>query len=104
MRQQTLRLQGHVRRERARSDPYLYLPFSVPVGARRIHVAYEYSEPVTAPMGLGPGNAVDIGIFDSRGRDFLDAQRFRGWSGAARSAFEITVASATPGYIRRAPF
>jgi len=102
--QQTLRLQGHVPRERARSDPYLFLPFSVPAGARRIHVAYEYSEPVTAPMGLGPGNAVDIGIFDSRGRDFLDAPGFRGWSGAARSEFEITEDGATPGYIGGALF
>jgi hypothetical protein len=97
--QQTLRLQGHVPRERSRSDPYLYLPFSIPAGTRRIHVAYEYSEPVTAAMGLGPGNAVDIGIFDSRGRDFLEAPGFRGWSGAARSEFEITEDSATPGYI-----
>ncbi|MGZ7033254.1 MAG: CehA/McbA family metallohydrolase, partial [Thermoanaerobaculia bacterium] len=65
MRQQTFRLEGHLPGERARSDPYVYLPFSVPAGARRIHVAYDYTEPAMAPMG--PGNAVDIGIFDSRG-------------------------------------
>ncbi len=100
--QQTLRLQGHVPRERARSDPYLYLPFSVPAGARCIHVAYEYSEPVKALFG--PGNTLDVGIFDSRGRDFLDAPGFRGWSGAARSEFEIAEIGATPGYIAGALF
>jgi hypothetical protein len=102
--QQTLRLQGHVPCERARSDPYLYLPFSVPANARRIHVAYDYSEPVTAAFGQGPGNAVDIGIFDSRGREFLDAPGFRGWSGNARREFEITEDGATLGYIGGALF
>jgi hypothetical protein len=102
--QQTLRLQGHVPREHARSDPYLYLPFSVPANARRIHVAYDYSEQVTAAFGQGPGNAVDIGIFDSRGRELLDAPGFRGWSGNARREFEITEDGATPGYIGGALF
>jgi hypothetical protein len=102
MRQQTLRLEGHVPGERARSDPYVYLPFDVPAGARRIHVAYEYSEPVQALFG--PGNTLDIGIFDSRGRDFIDAPGFRGWSGGARSEFEITEDGATPGYIGGALF
>jgi hypothetical protein len=102
MRQQTFRLEGHVPGERARSDPYFYLPFSVPAGAKRIHVAYEYSEPVQALFG--PGNTVDIGIFDSRGHEFLDAQGFRGWSGGARREFEIAEDDATPGYIAGALF
>jgi hypothetical protein len=96
--QKTIRLEGHIPGERARSDPYFYLPFDVPVGARRIHVAYSYSEAITAP--LGPGNTLDIGVFDPRGRDFLTAPGFRGWSGAARREFEIAEGSATPGYIR----
>jgi hypothetical protein len=102
MRRQTFHLEGHVPGERARSDPYFYLPFSVPAGVRRIHIAYEYSEPVQALFG--PGNTLDIGIFDSRGRDFLDAPGFRGWSGGARREFEITEDGATPGYIGGALF
>ena len=104
MRQQTFRLEGHVPVDRARNDPYLYLPFSVPPGAKRIHVAYDYSDEVTAAFGMGPGNAVDIGIFDPRGRDFLEAPGFRGWSGNARREFEITEDGATPGYIGGALF
>jgi len=100
MRQETLHLEGHIPGERARSDPYVYLPFSVPAGAQRIHVAYDYSDQVTAPFGMGPGNAVDVGVFDSRGYDFLTAPGFRGWSGNARREFEITPERATPGYIR----
>ena len=102
--EQTIHLEGHVPGELARRDPYLYLPFPVPQGARRIHVAYSYSEPVTAPFGMGPGNTLDIGIFDSRGRDFLTAPGFRGWSGGARSEFYITPDEATPGYIKGALF
>jgi hypothetical protein len=96
--QKTIRLEGHIAGERAQSDPYFYLPFEVPVGARRIHVAYSYTDPVANPTG--PGNTLDIGIFDPRGRDFLTAPGFRGWSGAARREFEIAEGSATPGYLR----
>ena len=104
MRQETFHLEGHIPGERARSDPYVYLPFTVPAGATRIHVAYDYSDQVTAPFGIGPGNAVDIGLFDSRGYEFLDAPGFRGWSGNARREFEITPDRATPGYMRGALF
>jgi len=104
MKEQTIRLEEHVRAEQARRDPYIYLPFCVPQGARRIHVAYTYTDPVTAPFGMGPGNTVDIGIFDSRGRDFLESQGFRGWSGGARSEFFIAEDDATPGYISGALF
>jgi hypothetical protein len=55
---------------------------------------------VTAPFGLGPGNTVDIGIFDPRGHDFIDAAGFRGWSGSAKPEFFIAPHEATPGYIR----
>lgn len=53
-----------------------------------------------APFGLGPGNTVDIGIFDSRGHGFLDAPGFRGWSGSSKPEFFIAPHAATPGYIR----
>jgi PHP domain len=102
--QQTIRLEGHVPAERARREPYVYLPFRVPVDARRIHVAYEYNEPTTAQFGQGPGNTVDIGVFDSRGHDFLEAPGFRGWSGSVRREFFISPSDATPGYIPGALF
>lgn len=97
---QTLRLEGHISLEQVRRSPYIYLPFMVPPGTRRIHVAYAYSSPTSAPLGLGPGNTIDIGIFDSRGYEFLEAPGFRGWSGSARPEFFISPQEATPGYIR----
>lgn len=95
--QKTYHLEGHIPVERARSDPYVYLPFDVPLGATRVHVAHTYSGRPTGP--LSPGNILDIGIFDPRGKDFLSAPGFRGWSGSSRAEFEITEASATQGYI-----
>lgn len=95
-----VRLEGHITAEQARRDPYLYLPFRVPQHTRRIDVSYEYYEPCTAAFGIGPGSVLDIGVFDSRGREFIDGQGFRGWSGAARKEFFIAPGEATPGYIR----
>lgn len=97
--ERNVRLQGHIPAERARSDPYIYLPFEVPPHTHRIHVAYEHSEPALAPLGLGPGNTLDIGVFDSRGHDFITTPGFRGWSGSARKEFFIGPMDATPGYI-----
>ena len=74
--------------------PYRYLLFDMPAGARRLEVSYHFERP-----DEGPADAVDIGVFDSRGIDFL-AGGFRGWSGSARSGFFITPSQATPGYIR----
>jgi hypothetical protein len=98
--EQQIRLEGHVSAEQVRRDPYVYVPFQVPPRTRRIDVSYEYFEPVTAPFGMGPGSVLDIGVFDSRGREFLDGTGFRGWSGSARREFFITPADSTPGYIR----
>src|SRR5512132_4363170 len=100
--EQKIRLEGFVPGEQARRDPYVYLPFQVPAGARRIEVAYSFSEPVNAPFGMGAGNTLDSGVFDSRGREFLTAPGFRGWSGGARSEFFISAGEATPGYIKGA--
>jgi hypothetical protein len=72
----------------------------VPAGASRIHVSYGFSKPVNAPFGNGPGNVVDIGIFDPRGYDFLDPAGFRGWSGSSKPEFFLACDDATPGYIR----
>ncbi len=98
--EQSVHLEGHVSPEEIRQSPFLYLPFPVPARARRLQVSYRYSDPVTAPFGMGPGNTVDIGIFDSRGHGFLEAPGFRGWSGAAKREFFIAPHEATPGYIR----
>jgi hypothetical protein len=97
---QTFRLEGHISLEQTRQSPYLYLPFTVPAGTGRIEVSYGYSDPVTAPLGMGSGNAVDIGIFDSRGCEFPQPPGFRGWSGASKRDFFIAQNEATPGYIR----
>jgi len=98
--EETVRFQGHITPQQVRQNPYLYLPFSVSSRASRIHVSYGYSEPVTAPFGNGPGNVVDIGIFDSRGHEFLETDGFRGWSGTAKPEFFIAPDDATPGYVR----
>jgi hypothetical protein len=98
--ERSLRLQGHVSAEEVRRSPYIYLPVPVPPRASRLQVSYQYSDPVTAPFGVGPGNTVDIGIFDPRGHEFIQATGFRGWSGAARREFFIAPHEATPGYIR----
>jgi len=94
------RFEGQITLEQVRQHPYLYLPFAVPADASRIHVSYGFSEPVTAPFGNGPGNVVDIGIFDSRGYDFLDPSGFRGWSGSSKPEFFLACDDATSGYIR----
>ncbi len=96
----SLRLEGHVSPEDVRRSPYLYLPMPVPSGTSRLHVSYEYSDPVTAAFSMGPGNTIDIGVFDPRGHDFLDGSGFRGWSGSAKREFFIARHEATPGYIR----
>jgi len=98
--EETVRIQGHINLEQVRQDRYLYLPFNVPPRASRIHVSYGCSDPVSAPFGNGPGNVVDIGIFDSRGHEFLETAGFRGWSGTAKPEFFISPDAATPGYIR----
>lgn len=97
---ETIRFEGHVTPEQVRQSPFLYLPFPVPPGTRRLHVSYRYSDPVTAPFGMGPGNTIDIGIFDCRGHGFIEAPGFRGWSGSAKPEFFIAPHEATPGYIR----
>jgi hypothetical protein len=93
-----LRIDGVVTPEDARAQ-YVYLPFEVPPGARRIEVNYHYENQVVGAQEFNPGNNIDIGVFDTRGSDFLSGG-FRGWSGGARSAFYIANDAATPGYLR----
>jgi hypothetical protein len=93
-----IRLDGAVTPEDARGH-YVYLPFEVPAGARRIEVNYHYENQVDGAQEFNAGNNIDIGVFDTRGADFLTGG-FRGWSGGARSAFYIARDAATPGYLR----
>jgi hypothetical protein len=93
-----LRIDGVVTPEDARGQ-YVYLPFEMPPGVRRIDVNYHYENQVVGAQEFNPGNNIDIGVFDVRGHDFLHGG-FRGWSGGARSTFFITPEAATPGYMR----
>ncbi len=80
------------------TSEYIHLPFDVPMNATRIQVEYEYSEPISAAQGVTGGNTIDLGVFDSRGIEFLNAG-FRGWSGSERSSCFIAMHEATPGYL-----
>jgi hypothetical protein len=93
-----LRIEGFVTQEDARGQ-YVYLPFELPPGTRRIDVSYHYENQVSGAQESNPGNNIDIGVFDVRGADFLRGG-FRGWSGGARSGFFIARDAATPGYLR----
>ncbi|MBL1081982.1 CehA/McbA family metallohydrolase [Streptomyces actinomycinicus] len=78
------------------SPDYVYLPVEVPPGTAELHVSYTYDRP-PVPAGT-PGNALDIGLFDSRGTE-LGGRGFRGWSGGARTEFSVRADEATPGYL-----
>ena len=93
-----VRLEGFVTPQHARSE-YLYLPFDMPAGARRVEVNYFYENQVTGAQETHAGNNIDIGVFDTRGTDFLTGG-FRGWSGGARTGFYLERERATPGYLR----
>ncbi|MDP9238823.1 MAG: CehA/McbA family metallohydrolase [Chloroflexota bacterium] len=93
-----IRIEGVLTPENMRLQ-YHYNPFVVPPGARRMEVSYYYDDQVNGAQETSSGNNVDIGVFDTRGADFLTGG-FRGWSGGARSNFYIESQAATPGYLR----
>lgn len=93
-----IRLEGFVTPQDAETQ-YVYLPFEMPAGARRVEVSYFYENQVTGAQETHPGNNIDIGVFDVRGAQFLRGG-FRGWSGGARNGFFIERETATPGYLR----
>jgi hypothetical protein len=93
-----LTLSGHITpADKERSD-YAYIPFDLPEPARRLHVRYHYSAPISSDEREG-GNVIDIGLFDPRGTGFPGGPGFRGWSGSARGEFSISWTEATPGYL-----
>src|SRR5690242_2579552 len=77
---------------------YVHLPFDVPSGATEVAIEYSYSNRIGSSPLLRGGNTIDLGVFDSRGIDYLQAG-FRGWSGSERLSVRIGETEATPGYL-----
>lgn len=78
-----------------REGQYYTLPFSVPEGAIKVTVKYEYYRPTKGLLSdLKPSNCIDIGLMDETGQ-------FLGWSGSAHSAISVGEYSSTVGYITR---
>lgn len=75
-------LTGHI--DPSQVFSFVYVPFEVEVGTTSIYVLQNYSN-------KGQGNALDLGIFDQRGYQMMDAQNgatgSRGWSGGFRCVF-----------------
>ncbi len=77
--------------EDALSEPYRLWPFSVPSGIKTIEIQYSYDK--------DRENIIDLGLFDSRGAEFLQGRGFRGWSGSAKDRVIVSEKWATPGYL-----
>ena len=75
-------LDGEVRR--ADHQTYRELPFRVPAGTDRLRVELSHD-------GAATKTVLDLGV--------RDPERLRGWSGGARTGFEISESAATPGYL-----
>jgi hypothetical protein len=95
----TIELVGCITVEDKQVEAYRMLPFDVPEGIVRIEVVYSFSKDEPGGILKEAGNILDIGLFDSRGSEFLHAEGFRGWSGSARRAFSVGNQDATPGYL-----
>lgn len=70
----------------SRSDHQTFreVPFRLPAGVRRLKVELQHD-------GAATHAVLDLGVRDPR--------RMRGWSGGARTGFEISETDATPGYL-----
>ncbi|ATY31573.1 CehA/McbA family metallohydrolase [Sphingomonas psychrotolerans] len=64
-------------------ERYKPLSFDVPKGVERITVTLDYDK--------ANKTVIDLGLWDP--------ERFRGWSGGARSRFTLSASDATPGYL-----
>lgn len=93
---QTIILEGLIPVELGKT--YLHLPFEVPEQIIRLDVHFEYTDRIGSNPLLSGGNTLDLGVFDERGIDFLQAG-FRGWSGSERDHFFLSEDEATPGYL-----
>ncbi|NIM94926.1 MAG: hypothetical protein GTO18_14590 [Anaerolineales bacterium] len=94
-----IKLAGHISPEEKLEADYRMIPFDVPDGICRLDVEYAFSRDEPGGILKEAGNIIDIGLFDSRGSEFLTARGFRGWSGSARRALFIGTNDASPGYI-----
>ena len=81
-READLVLRGEVRRPDHQT--FRELPFRVPAGVDRLRVELSHDGGATKTV-------LDLGV--------RDPTRFRGWSGGARTGFEIGESGATPGYL-----
>ncbi|OGO17997.1 MAG: hypothetical protein A2Z14_11660 [Chloroflexi bacterium RBG_16_48_8] len=95
----TIELTGQISLEDKKASAYRMLPLDVPEGIIRIEVEYSFSRDEPGGLWWEAGNILDIGMFDSRGSEFLSAEGFRGWSGSACRGFFIALQEATPGYL-----
>jgi hypothetical protein len=86
---ETMTITGHI--SDANRD-WVPVAFVVPKKVTSLHVSLEYTP-------KDQGNVVDLGIFDADGHGLGNAKGFRGWSGGARSEFDISTEAATPGYL-----
>jgi predicted metal-dependent phosphoesterase TrpH len=95
----TIELTGHLSLEDKVVSAYRMLPFDVPAGIARLEVSYSFADDDPGGFMRPAGNVLDIGLFDTRGSEFLHAGGFRGWSGATRREFFLAPDEATPGYL-----
>jgi hypothetical protein len=86
------------RLDHSQEKSYAYLPFDVPPDAALLEVTLAYSDRIGSDPHLVGGNTIDLGVFDERGIEFLNAG-FRGFSGSERLTFYISPQNATPGYL-----
>ena len=75
-------IEGEVTRDH--HETYIERPFVVPAGTRQISVSFSHE-------GAADRTTIDLGV--------RDPDRFRGWSGGARTGFSLSAEAATPGYL-----
>ncbi|MEN8718927.1 MAG: hypothetical protein ABF296_01545, partial [Oceanococcaceae bacterium] len=63
---------------------YLYLPFVVEEGTRRVEVRYGWTERSPLPATPLTGTTVDLGLWDARGLQ----DGFRGWGGSRQGRID----------------
>lgn len=93
---QSMVLEGFITVEKEKT--YLHLPFHVPAHTVRLDITFQYTDQIGSSPLLSGGNTIDLGVFDERGIEFLQAG-FRGWSGSERDQFFLSELDATPGYL-----
>lgn len=75
-------IEGEVTRDD--HETYIERAFLVPAGTQQISVSFSH-------QGAADRTTIDLGV--------RDPDRFRGWSGGARTGFSLSAEAATPGYL-----